>query len=499
MTSSYGVEKLRLKFPGVESLLFKDLSLSFRKGEKVLMLGPSGCGKSTLLQVMAGIIPNSIEVPMKAENIHVPNSWAYVFQDPESQFCMPFVDEEIAFVLENLQMPQPEMKTRIEQLLAIVDLRLEDLHTNIQHLSGGMKQRLAIASVLALEPEVLFLDEPTAMLDPEGTKQVWQTLKEIGENKTVIIVEHKIDEVIDFVDRIILFNKNGEIIADGNKDDVFTNHKADFISGGIWYPNVWNEYLSSRKKENQQENSKKDLPAEILKLENFKGYRGKEIKIAVSSATVKLGEWITVIGDNGAGKSTLLHALMQLIKTSGTYEFDEKEVSKKLKLTDNMSFVFQNPEYQFVTNTVYDEIAFSLKIDDVPEAEIKRRVDQLLTQFQLAPFANNHPYQLSIGQKRRLSVATAIVKEQKVLLLDEPTFGQDAKNTFEILEHLQLLQEKGTTIIMVTHDMHIVEHFATRVWCIDQGKLTEDYEKSYSEKGIYNESSLLEGSEHYVR
>ncbi|OZM57457.1 ABC transporter [Lottiidibacillus patelloidae] len=493
MTSSYGVDKLRLKFPGGESLLFKDLSLCFRKGEKVLMLGPSGCGKSTLLQVMAGIIPNSIEVPMKAESINVPESWAYVFQDPESQFCMPFVDEEIAFVLENLQVPQPEMKERIEQLLATVNLRLENLHTNIQHLSGGMKQRLAIASVLALDPEVLFLDEPTAMLDPEGTKQVWQTLKDVSKDKTVIIVEHKIDEVIDFVDRIILFNSNGQIIADGKKEDVFANNKAELISGGIWYPDVWNEYINSKQKSYQQEihfNEQSDL----LKLDDFKGYRGKEIKIAVSSTSVKPGEWITVIGENGAGKSTFLHALMQLIKTSGTYEFAEKVVSKRTKLTEEMSFVFQNPEYQFVTNTVYDEVAFTLRIDQVPEKVIKPRVEKILRQFQLTAFAENHPYQLSIGQKRRLSVATAIVKNQKVLLLDEPTFGQDAKNTFEILEHLQLLQENGTSIIMVTHDLHIVEHFATRVWQIEQGILTEDYEVRKRER-----PASLEGSELYVR
>ncbi|MCS0543450.1 energy-coupling factor ABC transporter ATP-binding protein, partial [Aeromonas veronii] len=164
------LENLRLTFPGDKSLLFKDFSCHIKKGEKILILGPSGCGKSTILQVLSGIIPNSIELPMKVNKLQIPEEWGYVFQDPDSQFCMPYVDEELAFVLENLQIPRDQMDERIKSLLEQVGLNLEDIHTNIQTLSGGMKQRLAIASVLALEPDVLFLDEPSSMLDPEGTK-----------------------------------------------------------------------------------------------------------------------------------------------------------------------------------------------------------------------------------------------------------------------------------------------------------------------------------------
>jgi energy-coupling factor transport system ATP-binding protein len=471
MTLAAQVEKLRLKFPGGKSLLFKDLSTSFYKGEKVLLLGPSGCGKSTLLQVLSGLIPRSIEVPIKAEAIVTPKSWGYVFQDPDSQFCMPYVDEEIAFVLENLQIPRENMPEKIEELLSMVGLKFDHIHTNINTLSGGMKQRLAIASVLAMDPDVLFLDEPTAMLDPEGTKEIWDIIKKIGSDKTCIIVEHKIDHVVDFVDRIIVFNNNGEIIADGNKEEIFSTYKQEFLQYGIWYPGVWEDYLKTYNKpvQNHLQEHK-----EILVLKDFKGYRKKVAKISIEKVTVKEGEWIAIIGKNGAGKSTLLHALMQFIKTTGTYLLKGTPVEKVKKLTDELTFVFQNPEFQFVTNSVFEEIAYSLRLERMNEQKIEQLVEEMLDLFALKDQRDQHPYQLSMGQKRRLSVAASIVKKQPIILLDEPTFGQDSKNTFRLLELIEHMRQQGTTVFMVTHDRHIAKHFATRIWKIEDGKLVED-------------------------
>jgi energy-coupling factor transport system ATP-binding protein len=471
MKSIAHVEKLRLKFSGGKSLLFKDLSSTFYQGEKVLLLGPSGCGKSSLLQVLTGLIPNSIDVPMKAESIKIPSSWGYVFQDPDTQFCMPFVDEEIAFVLENLQVPREEMPRKIEELLLKVGLKLDSTHTLINTLSGGMKQRLAIASVMALEPEVLFLDEPTAMLDPEGTKDIWNTIKQICHDKTVIIVEHKIDHVIDFVDRIILFDSKGQIIADGCKEEIFLNYKEEIKAQGIWYPGVWEDYVHER---TYQIPEVHEDAMEVLTLDSFSGYRNKESKIHVQNCTVKAGEWIVIVGENGAGKSTLLHALIQFISTTGKYDLVGTDIKHITKLTNYLTFVFQNPEFQFVTNSVYEEIAYSLKIEKVPEQLIVKKVEELLSLFQLENHRNQHPYQLSVGQKRRLSVAASIVSDQKIMLLDEPTFGQDSKNTFALLELIEQYRRNGTTILMVTHDQNIETHFATRVWKIEEGELTCD-------------------------
>ncbi|MBU8878792.1 ATP-binding cassette domain-containing protein [Bacillus sp. FJAT-29790] len=466
------VEKLRLKFPGEDSLLFKDLSASFSKGEKVLLLGPSGCGKSTFLQVLSGLIPHSIEVPMKAEEHKCSSSWGYVFQDPDSQFCMPFVDEEIAFVLENMEIPQHQMKERIHYHLQQVGLNLEDIHTSIHTLSGGMKQRLAIASILALEPDVLFLDEPTAMLDPEGTKEIWQVLKEVGKDKTVIIVEHKIDHVLEFIDRIVLFNEEGQIMADGPKETILAMYKSEMKEQGIWFPGVWEEYV----KDNHpiREKAQFENRETVLYLQDFKGLRQKQSKIFVEEFQAYSGEWIVVRGKNGAGKSTFLHALMQFIKTTGQYELADTSIKKVKQLTDMMTFVFQNPEFQFVTNSVYEEIAYSLRLDKMAVPEIDQQVKELLDLFHLAEHWEKHPYQLSMGQKRRLSVAASIVKEQKLILLDEPTFGQDSRNTFALLELIEDYRRQGATIIMVTHDDHITRNFATRVLTIKDGIVISD-------------------------
>jgi len=464
------VKKLRLKFPGKDELLFKDLSVSFSRGEKVLLLGPSGCGKSTLLQVLAGLIPHSIDIPMKAEKICIPEKWGYVFQDPDSQFCMPYVDEELAFVLENLAVPRPQMDERIDELLKLVDLQLKTPHTNIQTLSGGMKQRLAVAAALALEPDVLFLDEPTAMIDEEGTEEIWRTIKHITKDRTVIIVEHKIEHVLDFVDRIVLFSDSGEIIADGPADIIFPRYKEIINMHGIWHPAVWEDYIRDRKQKRDESLHQE----EVLRLAGFKGFRQKEVKIYVDEAVVHSGEWIAVTGKNGAGKSTLLQAIMGLLSTEGICNFYGNPLANLKNIHHYIAFVFQNPEFQFVTNSVYEEMAYGLRLQKKPEQEITETVVPMLKMFRLEGEKHQHPYQLSMGQKRRLSVAASIVNGQRLLLLDEPTFGQDAKNTFALLELLEQLRKKGTTILMVTHDENIVKHFATRRWEIVDGELTRD-------------------------
>ncbi|MBE2915185.1 ATP-binding cassette domain-containing protein [Anoxybacillus flavithermus] len=469
MTSLIHIEQLRLKFPGAEKRLFTDVSLSIKKGEKVLLLGPSGCGKSTLLQVMAGIIPRSIDVPMKASKLHIPNRVGYVFQDPDAQFCMPYVDEEMAFVLENLGVPRAEMEEKIARMLRLVRLRLPHVHVPIQTLSGGMKQRLAIASVLALEPDVLCLDEPTALLDEEGTKAVWETLKEVVEDRTVVIVEHKIDHILDFVERIILFNEHGEIIADGGTNEIFSTYRSFITEQGIWHPDVWETY--KKPKTAQQPYAHGDV---LLHVQSLRGFRQKEEKIAVEELVIHSGEWIAVTGENGAGKSTLLQSLMKLIRTEGDMYWQGELVKHEELLYDNIAFVFQNPEFQFVTNRVDDELAYSFRLEKRPEHEVAEEVERLLKRFHLSAQRHLHPYQLSMGQKRRLSVAASVTEQHRLLLLDEPTFGQDAKNTFALLEWLEAYRQQGKAIVMVTHDERIVSEFATRRWIIESGKLVAD-------------------------
>lgn len=510
---SIEARNIRLKFPGEPSLLFKDLSFAVPRGQKVLLLGPSGCGKSTLLQVLSGIIPLSLELPLKYDHLQIPSSWGFVFQDPDTQFCMPYVDEELAFVLENLSVPRTEMEPLIRKVLADVGLYFDQLHIPIHNLSQGMKQRLALASVLLLQPQVLFLDEPSAMLDPEGTEQIWETVKSVSSSRTVIIVEHKIEQVAGFVDRVVLFNDSGEIIADGPAEHIFRSCQQELIDYGIWYPGVWNDYAASKSygrilqrrngvrriESREQEGQPASEP--VLFLDNFQGYRGDESKIYVPEAEVQPGDWIAITGPNGAGKSTLLLSLMQILQTEGTYVLNGERIVqgatgkrwwKKWKRTNNgtpshkIAFVFQNPELQFLTNSLYEEMAYSLRVLNQAEAQIDGKVRVMLKQFQLTMDVERHPYQLSVGQKRRLSVASAMITDKPVLLLDEPTFGQDARNTFSILETLEELRSQGTTILMVTHDPYAVKHFANKVWRVEEGELTamnpiEEWERHHDE------------------
>ncbi|MDX8046213.1 ABC transporter ATP-binding protein [Gracilibacillus sp. S3-1-1] len=462
------LKKLRATYPNSDSLLFKDLSITIAKGEKVLVVGPSGSGKSTLLQIMAGLIPDVIEMPLKIAERSVSPSYGMVFQDPDAQFCMPYVDEEIAFVLENRNTPKKEMPTLIHQYLQKVGLQLEDIHTSIQQLSGGMKQRLAIASALALEPEVLFLDEPTAMLDQTGTQQVWDTLKTVADDKTVVIVEHKIDHVLPLVDRLIMLDSEGKIIADGNPNLLLHQHKDTFYQAGIWYPDIWEDYRMTIPAKSELETSHRP----IIELDAFAGFYHKQKKIEVEQATIQHGDWIAITGENGSGKSTLMLAIMQLIKTEGTINY---HLSEGVETCDyrKMGYVFQNPELQFITNSVYKELQHSLEHSNIPSEQFAERINQHLITYNLEHVKEHHPYQLSIGQKKRLSVATATISNVDILLLDEPTFGQDATNTFQMLRLFEKCRRAGTTIVMVTHQPEIVEIYATKEWRIKNGRLID--------------------------
>lgn len=463
------VTNLRLKYPGEDApLLFQGVSFSIEPGEKVLLLGPSGCGKSTLLQVLSGIVPDIVEIPLKAEEIQTPSRSGYVFQDPDTQFCMPYVDEEIAFVLENLQVPREEMPARIAYYLELVGLQLEDTHTSIGNLSQGMKQRLAIASVLALEPDVLFLDEPTALLDEEGTERVWETIRRISAEKTLVIVEHKISGILGFIDRLIVMSPDGGLLADGPPQEVFETYKQQMIDYGIWYPGVWDDNEMELKT-----TSILQTAAPVMTLRDFVGLRGGQIKTSVDNLNVYPGDWITVVGANGAGKSSLLLAIMRLIPTHGSCWIEGVKGSKVEQLAEQVGFVFQNPEFQFVTNSVEEELAYSL-----PEAEQGRDVqraaiERLFREYDLLALRKRHPFQLSMGQKRRLSVASAMVRGPRILLLDEPTFGLDARGTLRILQQLERLRASGTVIVMVTHDPEIVKRCATRVWQVEAGHVKE--------------------------
>ncbi|GGE44615.1 putative HMP/thiamine import ATP-binding protein YkoD [Pullulanibacillus camelliae] len=484
-----GCKNLSVWFPEQVDATLQNVTLSIAKGEKVLFLGPSGCGKSTLLSVLSGLIPKHIDADVKG-TVYGAEQCGVMFQDPDTQFCMLRVDEEIAFSLENRAIPRQRMDDLIHEVKETVGLDIPG-HTMIQSLSGGMKQRLALACLLALEPDALFFDEPTAQLDPAGQQEVFQCLHDysVKSDKTFIFIEHRLDGLIEWMDKVFLFDASGSLVAAGNPKDILTTYESAIDKAGIWkpqlFPATWNDVVAqehhpiSLRLTQAVHHCAHNAPStpgptplfEVTDLEL--GYGDSPIMREISF-TIEQGEWVTIIGKNGSGKSTLLKALARLTKGKAEHlTFMGKELNRwsEKQLYERLGFVFQNPEWQFVTQTVYDEIAFAGKLRDWPAAKLKKTTERLLKTFHLEQVANQHPFTLSQGQKRRLSVATMLLLDQQALLLDEPTFGQDARTTAELMKKLKERKQRGTAIIMVTHDMNSVSYYAERVLLLAGGHL----------------------------
>lgn len=453
-STNYGVKNLRLLFPGMSQPFFKQLDFSYTSGEKILILGPSGAGKSTLLEVLAGVIPDIITLPTKWDWSNTPSNTAYFFQDPDSQFNMPYTDEEIAFVLENQQRPSAEMPERIRHFLKLANVTAP-FHTPVNNLSGGMKQRLQLASLLSLESDFYYLDEPTAMLDPAATRYFWQQLKHVTSEKTLLIVEHKITEVIDFVSRVVIINADGEIVADGPTAHVLTAHRSFLEAAGIWHPNSWDQAPAFKRSTLTQ-------TTPLLNINNLIVKRKKQAIVSLEQLTINSGDWLCVTGENGSGKSTLLEGIRGLLKTSGRLIFSEGS-------QDDCGFVFQNPNYQFICDTVESELAYGLQFTNLSATEQNERLALFLQSFNLTTKKDLHPLALSMGQKRRLSVACSLITQPTLLLLDEPTFGQDARNTFRLIEHLEEWRQSGMAILMITHEPEIINRYATAVLEVTDG------------------------------
>ncbi|MEB6169794.1 energy-coupling factor ABC transporter ATP-binding protein [Staphylococcus pseudoxylosus] len=458
-------KNLRLKYPNGKKKIFDHLTLQIKENEKVLLLGPSGSGKSTLLNVLSGIVPNLIDLPIKYDELIIDDSSSVIFQDPDSQFCMPKVDEELAFVLENQQIPRHEMDERIDHALKAVDLKV-DKNQYINQLSGGMKQKLAIAETILQQSKTLFLDEPTAMLDVESTAELWGKIKSLWQDKTVVIVEHKVNHIWQHMDRVILLNYEGDIIADNTPDEILNEHEDLLTEYGVWHPNAW-QYAPPTMHFNSS-SSNLDLEFDHVTIK-----RGKRHLINIPQLNVGTGEWITITGANGSGKTSLLESMMQLIKYEGRMLLNHRSFNKIKVAAKYMYLVYQNPELQFITSSVYDEVHIQYKNKLNSKQEATAQTESMLRTLNLLSVKSQHPYELSIGQKRRLSVAIALSSSSEFILLDEPTFGLDSHNTFNLIKLFQQRVASGQTIIMVTHDSEIISHYPTRRLHLSQHAIEE--------------------------
>ncbi|MDO5375834.1 MAG: ATP-binding cassette domain-containing protein [Staphylococcus rostri] len=457
-------KNLRLKYPSATHKIFDGLDIEIKDKEKVLLLGPSGSGKSTLLNVLSGIVPDLIDLPMKYDALEVAHNAGVIFQDPDSQFCMPQVNEELAFILENQQVPREEMDDLIAEALKKVNLDVNPKHS-INQLSGGMKQKLAIAGTLLMQADTLFLDEPTAMLDVEATQNLWDLLKDLWADQTVLIVEHKVAHVWDYVDRVILMDQHGQIIQQGAPDMILANYEETLTEYGVWHPNAWDAAPTPN-----HEAVKTDSSFNF----NYRDgsvKRGRKQLYQVSELDIQPGEWLTLTGHNNTGKTTLFESMMQLIPYDGDMKWNDQKLRKVRDAASHMYLVYQNPELQFIQNSVYDEIFVNYEYMDPQHATEKTQ--EMLALLDLAHVSKQHPFELSMGQKRRLSVATALSTNADIILLDEPTFGLDSHNTFKLIRLFQERIAQGQTIVMITHDPHIIERYPSRRFEIFDGALHE--------------------------
>jgi len=454
-----------------------DVDLRVEPGERVLLLGPSGSGKSTLLAALAGLLTadsGDQDGDVLLDGKPAPDQQTRVgilFQDPETQLVMARSGDDVAFGLENQAVPRDQIWPRVHEALEAVGFPY-DAARPTHALSGGEQQRLALAGVLARRPDLILLDEPTANLDPEGAQAVREALRHAlaDSEATMIVVEHRVADILDLVDRVIALGPGGTLLADGPAAAVLAEHGESLAAQGVWVPGV-------------------ALPARPAGPAGAVALRGDGLTLAYPgneqaalesvSFALRQGELVAVTGSNGSGKSTLALLAGGLVKPTGgaaTVPGETRPLHKlpARRLATRVGSVFQDPEHQFVTPTVRDELAFGPRQAGWPAARIEARVTELLERLRLAPLAKANPHTLSGGEARRLSVAGALAAAPGVLILDEPTFGQDRRTWGELVDLTADIRDEGTALLAVTHDRDFAAALAGRELVLKGGRLAEE-------------------------
>ncbi|WP_309128924.1 energy-coupling factor transporter ATPase [Microbacterium sp.] len=483
------VQDLSVTHAGAAHPSPRGISFDVRPGEVVLVLGPSGSGKSTLTLALNGLIPQSVDATIEGvvqvaghdtrstPVARLSTDVSMVFQDPDSQLVTGSVLDEVAFALENLLLPASEVLERSERALRQVGL-WQRRSWNPDLLSGGGRQRLAIACALAMRSRVIVLDEPTANLDPRGVDDVYRALAELtaDSERAIVLVEHNLDAAMRFATRVIVLDHEGRLLLDGPAQQTIRAHAGELHDLGVWLPS---ELLADSGRAGRsaaaplESGAARGMPeTPAVRVRELTVRKQGEHVLAVSELDVTAGSFTAIVGANGAGKTTLLQALGGVVPPPrGAVMLGELDAGRASprELTRHVGFVFQNPEHQFIAHTVRDELAHGLRLQRVPRSEIDDRVDRMLERFGLSHKADVHPFVLSGGEKRRLSVGTALITRPRVLALDEPTFGQDRARAAELLDLLQELQRDGTTIIVVTHDLRLVAQYSTHTVVLREG------------------------------
>lgn len=503
----------------------KDISFDIVKGEKVLILGPSGSGKSTLAQCLNGIIPNihkgqaKGQVRIDGQDIFKQSIYdksqlvSTVLQDPDGQFIGLTVAEDLAFALENDCANQSEMKDKVALWAERLDLT-SLLNHRPQDLSGGQKQRVSLAGVLIDESPILLFDEPLANLDPKSGQETIDLIdkihKEVG--ATTIIIEHRLEDVLYRpVDRILLVN-DGTLLFNGSPDELLSS--TLLLENGIrepLYVTVLRQLgFDTRDAQNLSQldaldlsdlvlpdrvlKDKRDSSSEsILKVEGLSvSYGDNPAIIEDMSFSLKKGERLAIVGKNGAGKSTLAKALCGFVPSQGKLTYKGQDISQDsiTERSERIGFVLQNPNQMISQTMIFDEVALGLRLRGIEETEVEERVHEVLKTCGLYSFRKWPISALSFGQKKRVTIASILVLKPEIIILDEPTAGQDYKTYTDIMNFLDSLQKQGHTIVMITHDMQLMLEYSDRCLVVVEGKIIADD----NPVTILNQKDLLESA-----
>ncbi|WP_243229420.1 ABC transporter ATP-binding protein [Microbacterium sp. CIAB417] len=444
-----------------------DVSFTIEPGERVLLLGASGAGKSTLLAGIAGVLGDADEGVRTGTLLidgAAPESsrgrTGLVLQDPDAGIVLSTVADDVAFGCENLGVPASEIPGRVSEALAAAGLDVP-LGRPTKALSGGQKQRLVLAGALAMRPGLLLLDEPTANLDPVGVQEVRASVERAVDETgaTLVVVEHRTPVWVDLMTRVIVLAADGGLLADGAPARVFAEHGPALADAGVWVPDAGIELPALPDATGDAVLSASELT--IARDARSPVQSGLDVRVPRGAATV-------VTGANGAGKSTLALTLAGLIPERDGEVLAAEDLAGRRgrrpfrwssrELLTRIGTVFQEPEHQFLTQTLRDELAVGPKALGWDRARTDAVVDALLERLDLAPLALANPFTLSGGQKRRLSVATVLAASPAVIVLDEPTFGQDRKGWISLVSLLQEEIARGRSIIAVTHDEGVTQH-----------------------------------------
>lgn len=515
-----------------------DINLRIHKGERVIIVGPSGCGKSTLAHCLNGLNPFSypgtstgklticgVEAA-EAGIFELSQYVGTVLQDTDGQFIGMTVREDIAFSMENDCVPQQQMQERVRAEAKKVGL-LEKLSAAPHELSGGQKQRVSMAGVLVNRVPILLFDEPLANLDPAAGREAIELVDELQKENgsTVIIIEHRLEDAMHRnADRIVLM-ENGRIVSDTTPAELFL---SDQLTGtGIreplyitalkyagveleqdMHPERMQELILSEEKkaqvrawfERQEELPGKKEPQKMLTVEELSfGYTPDKENLSDINFTIYKGEMVSIVGKNGAGKSTLAKLLCGFVtQNHGSITLKGRNLADDTikERAGYIGYVMQNPNQMISKPMIYDEVAMSLRLKGMTEEQVQEKVHEALKICGLYPFRNWPVSALSYGQKKRVTIASILVQEPEILILDEPTAGQDFRHYTEIMEFLKELNERGITVLMITHDMHLMLEYTERSLVFSEGHMIADTTpaKLFSDPQLLRRASLKETS-----